>query len=253
MEAQLLADTDTIEVAAEITVAARKQARSEGALRSLERKVSARGSKRKATLQLRYASVTLEPPAKRKRKPVTLYCVWVREVGAPAWSEPLEWMLLTTCEVQTLEDAWRVVREYTLRWGAEDLHKVLKHGLGLEHDRVDSLASFRRQLAIVVPLATHVVQWTYAARQAPGVPASKYVSAAVLKSIGLAAQHAKLKVTRQPRTLGELVQRLAQLGGYEPVKDRPPGWQLVWRGWQRLMDFCDILDFAESRSRDAPD
>jgi hypothetical protein len=253
LAAQPLADTRTLRVRTEATVAARKQARSENALRKLERSLAAIGSFRDATLELRWAQVTIAPPAKRKRKPVTLNAVWVREVGAPAWSEPLEWMLLTTCEVQSVEEAWRAVREYTARWGAEDLHKVLKHGLGLEHDAVDSLESFRRQLAIVVPLATHVVQWTYAARESPGEPAAKYVGADVLSALGEAAKHAKLKVSRVPRTLGEVVQRLALLGGYEPVKGRPPGWQVVWRGWQRLMNFCEILAFADSRRRKAPD
>jgi len=253
MEAQPVADTDTIEVPAKITVAARKEARGKDALRSLERKVAALGSMRVATMELRYGQVTFDPPARRKRKPVTVNVVWVREVGAPAWCEPLEWMLLTTCEVKDVRAAWALVREYSLRWGAEDLHKVLKHGLGLEHDRVDSIESFRRQLAIVVPLATHVVQWTYAARQKPGEPAAKYLTPDVLDAIGQAAKYAKLKVSRVPRTLGEIVQRLAQLGGYEPVKGRPPGWQLIWRGWQRLMDFCDVLDFAKSRVRAAPD
>jgi hypothetical protein len=162
-------------------------------------------------------------------------------------------MLLTTCEVADVADAWRAVGEYAHRWGAEDLHKVLKHGLGLERDAVDSLESFRRQLAILVPLATHVVQWTYAVRTRRDEPAAKHLDAGVLHSIALAAKNAKLKVTRSPRTLGELVLRLAQLGGYEQVKGRPPGWQVVWRGWQRLMAFCELVDFVKSSIRDAPD
>lgn len=253
MEAQPVRETDTIQVRAKITVAARKKARSENALLSLERKVAALGSMRDAKLKLRIGEVTFDPPAKRKRKPVTVNVVWVREENAPHWAEPLEWMLLTTCEVHEVSEAWKLVNEYSMRWGAEDMHKVLKHGLGLEQDRVDSIESFRRQLAILVPLATHVVQWTYAAREQPGVAAAKYLTADVLNALGQAAKHAKLKVTRPPRTLGEIVQRLAQLGGYEPVKNRPPGWQTVWRGWQRLMDFCDILDFAKSRSQNGPD
>lgn len=253
MEAQPVLDTDTLQVRSEITIAARKKARSADALLSLERKVAAMGSMREAKLKLRMGEVTFDPPAKRQRKQVTVNVVWVREENAPHWAEPLEWMLLTTCEVQNVNEAWKLVGEYAMRWGAEDLHKVLKHGLGLEHDRVDSIESFRRQLAILVPLATHVVQWTYAAREKPGVAAAKYLSVDVLNAIGQAAKYAKLKVARTPRTLGEIVQRLAQLGGYEPVKNRPPGWQTVWRGWQRLMDFCDVLDFAKSRSRDAPD
>jgi hypothetical protein len=256
MEALPVAGTDTLHVPVKVSRKARKAAEHEGevALQRFDRAVKRAGSHRTVTLQLRYGSVTIDPPKKRKRKrkPVTVNCVWVREEKAPSWCEPLEWMLLTTCPLNDLADAWRVVEEYKLRWGCEDVHKVLKHGFGLEDDAVDSIESFRRQLAILVPLATHVMQWTYAARESPGQPASKYMEASELQLLSLASKHAKLAETRPPRTLGELVLRLAALGGYEFVKGRPPGWQVVWRGWRRLRDFAEILDFANRRIRAAP-
>ena len=255
MEAQPTADTDTIEVPVKVSLKARKAAEKEGqaALQRFERALKRAGSRRKVTLELRYCAVTFDPPKKRKRKPVTVNCVWVSEKNAPSWCEPLEWMLLTTCAVNNEADAWRVVEEYKLRWGCEDVHKVLKHGFGLEQDAVDSIESFRRQLAILVPLATHVMQWTYAARESPGEAASKHASVAELQLLSLASKHAKLAETRPPRTLRELVHRLATLGGYEFVEGRPPGWQIVWRGWQRLMAFSDIFDFAKSRIQDVSD
>jgi len=222
------------------------QEKGERAVKRFDAIVKAAGKSRDATLEIRYGSVTFTPPRRRKRSAVTVNCVRVTEVNAPPWCEPLCWTLLTTCPVDTLEQAWQVVEDYRCRWGSEDIHKLVKSGLGIEEGVVDSIESFRRKLAIVLPLAAHVMQWTYAARETPGEPASRYLSAELLTSISLACRHAKLKVTRPPRTLGELVQRLAQLGGYEPNKKRPPGWQVVWRGWQRLMEFCEVFDFAKS-------
>jgi hypothetical protein len=108
-------------------------------------------------------------------------------------------------------------------------------------------------LAIVLPLATHVVQWTYAARERPTEPVAKYVTSECLEVMTHALTYYKLPVVRRPRTIGELVTRLAQLGGYEVRPDRVPGWLVVWRGWRRLLEFWEIYEFASHRSRDAPD
>lgn len=255
LAAQPCAGTRALDVPAHVSAVARKAATTDDprTLARFERKVAALAPRRVATLELRYARVTITPPVRRKRAPVTVDAVWVREVGAPAVVEPLEWMLLTTCDVSNDDDAWAVVRNYGARWGCEDMHKVVKTGLHLETDPVDSIASFRRQIAIVLPLATHVLQWTYAAREAPGTPAKHYLSPELLRGMADVAAFCKLPVTRPPRTLREVVTRLAQFAGYEVRPDRVPGWQIVWRGWRRLMEVLEMLEFAKSRIRQAPD
>ncbi|MBV5318185.1 MAG: hypothetical protein JZU50_10300 [Desulfobulbaceae bacterium] len=40
----------------------------------------------------------------------------------------LEWLLLTTVEVQTFEDAWEPIVWYNKRWGIEIFHRTRKDG-----------------------------------------------------------------------------------------------------------------------------
>ena len=62
----------------------------------------------------------------------------VREINAGPDVEPLHWCLLTSHEVGSADDAWRIVEWYKQRWIIEQFFRVLKtQGLKLE----DSQAS----------------------------------------------------------------------------------------------------------------
>jgi hypothetical protein len=77
---------------------------------------------REATLALRWCSLTLRPPRHRKAEglpAVDLWAVQVQEVEPPAGVEPIEWLLLTTVAVQTVDDAIERVAWYACRWGIE--------------------------------------------------------------------------------------------------------------------------------------
>jgi len=56
--------------------------------------------------------------------------VW--EPEPPEGIEPLEWILVTSVAVSTVEDAWQRVTWYLWRWLIEDFHKVSKTGCLLE-------------------------------------------------------------------------------------------------------------------------
>jgi len=58
---------------------------------------------RLACLAVRFARVSLRPPrAKKRLGTLTLWAVLAQEVEAPAGIEPLCWMLLTTCAVESI-------------------------------------------------------------------------------------------------------------------------------------------------------
>lgn len=79
-------------------------------------------------MAISYARVQLKAPKRRARlKPVTLWAVWTREIEAPASIEPLEWILLTNCEVSSFEQAIDKIIGYVARWGIEVYHRTLKN------------------------------------------------------------------------------------------------------------------------------
>ena len=170
---------------------------------------------------------------------------------APDNVEPVEWMLLTTCPVKTPADALRIGHWYKMRYGIEEVHKVLKTGLHMEDEPFDNIRSFRRYLAIAGPIATQLVRWREVAKESPQALASDHVEAEVIDALKEACRFRGISLPRRAWTLADFVVRLAQLGGYERRPDREPGWQVIWRGWRRLQEFIEIYKFAQSGEKKA--
>lgn len=114
---------------------------------------------RTAICQVYYEQVKIRPRRPRpglppNLKPVTLWAVLIREMNPPAGVEGLEWLLLTTLEVLTFDQAGEIIRYYTLRWWVERFHFVLKSGCGLEDRQLRTADRLQRFLALA-----NVVAW----------------------------------------------------------------------------------------------
>ena len=91
---------------------------------------------RRATVEVRAASVTLRPPPRPDRKlpPVTVNVVLVREPNPPAGEVRVEWILVTTLPIDTLEQVRTIVEHYCVRWSIEYLFEnTVKSGCRIEH------------------------------------------------------------------------------------------------------------------------
>ena len=96
---------------------------------------------RQAKVEVRAASVTLRPPYRPDRKlpPVTVNVVLVREPNPPAGETPVEWILVTTLPIDTLEQVRTIVEYYCVRWCIEILFRTLKSGCRIEHRRFEHI------------------------------------------------------------------------------------------------------------------
>jgi hypothetical protein len=206
--------------------------------------------RREATVELRFASVTLQHPDNYRgrwyRTGLPVSAVYVSEPEPPQGSEPLSWMLLSVEPIHSKAGAEDAVLDYKDRWGVEDINKVLKSGCHAELAVVPELAAFRRMLAVAWPIATHIARWTYAARVDPLELAAPHLGDEAIEMLKLACRYHHLSLPRRPWTLRDATLRLARMGGYEPRKDRPPGWKVIWRGWRVFNNFWDHMRFSRS-------
>ncbi len=128
----------TREVPTKASEAAMKEARKKGRaeVQTVRNALTKMGGHREASLRVRWAQVTLMPDAHKKkstrRRSAKVWAVQVLEQNVPSFVEPLEWMLLTSVPVATLDDALWVVDGYRARWPIEPMHTVLKTGLHVE-------------------------------------------------------------------------------------------------------------------------
>jgi hypothetical protein len=103
---------------------------------------------RRATVSVRAGTVFIQAPhgSKHASRSAKINVVFVREEEPPKGEEPIEWILLTTLSISTLDLVRRVIRYYTVRWMIEVFFRTLKSGCRIEERRFETLP---RMLACV--------------------------------------------------------------------------------------------------------
>ncbi len=210
-------------------------------LGAVEFEVPRRGSRpaRRVRQTLRACQVELQPPARPDGKlpVVRLWAVLAREEQPPAGEAPLEWLLLTSEPVESLEAASRILDWYLARWQVEVFFRVLKRGCRIEQLALRAAARLECAIALYLIVAWRVLWVTWLGREAPEVAADAVFTEAEWKSV-----YAVVKRTPPPAEappLGEFVRMVASLGGHLGRKgDGPPGPQTMWQGLQSMFHYA---------------
>ncbi len=192
---------------------------------------------RTASLDVRFASVELQPPKAKKRfKPVTLWAVLAREVDAPADVDtPLEWMLLTTVPVTNADEALERLAWYTRRWGIEVYHKTIKSGCRIEERQLATVPRLENCLAIDLVVAWRIVHLMMLGRDTPELPCTIFFDAHEWKALYAFVARDPHAVPDGPPSIREVTRTVARLGGFLGRKsDGDPGIKTLWLGLQRL-------------------
>jgi hypothetical protein len=187
---------------------------------------------RVATLSIRTARVALllQPRGASKRR-VCINAVLVTEQGSVPRSEQIEWMLLTTAEVTTFDDAVTVVRGYTMRWRVEEFHKAWKSGgCNVEASQLRSRKALVKWAILLASVAARIERIKRLAREQPDLPATEELSRDEIDAV-IALGELKGRTAGDLPTIGEVVQAIARLGGYTGKSSGgPPGATVLARG-----------------------
>jgi len=179
---------------------------------------------RTARLEVRYAPVTLK--------------------------SPLEWMLLTTVEVPSFEAAIERLRWYTLRWGIEVYHRVVKSGCRIEDRQLHDATRIESCLAIDLVVAWRIFWLTKQGRETPDVPCDVFLEEEEWQALCATVRQAAPPA--EPPPLRDAVRMIASLGGFLGRKsDGEPGTTTLWRGLGRLDDI--VIGYRAARRLFAPD
>lgn len=198
-----------------------------------------RGNKfsRVATLKIAWGKALMNPPKNRTGKaiPVTYLRVYDPE------DSKLEWILVTSLNVDSIDVALLVPKIYKLRWIIEEYHKCLKTGCRIEAAQLKSGTRLLSLLGILGVVSTQLLFLRDLSRQNPEVPADEYVEQGV---IDIVRRRYKLKGMI---IIKELWRRIAMLGGFLGRKsDGEPGWQTIWKGWLRIQDMLEGMEIQRS-------
>lgn len=210
---------------------------------------------REAKVALSYAPVRLRAPGRcRKGSPtLNLYVVCCREVGKKQGTG-LQWVLLTSEPVSSLEQARQIVCYYEQRWKIEEYHKAWKSGgTQVEKQRMQSAQNLERMAVILAFIAVRLLQLRELAvdpAQAKGVPCTHLLQPMEWQVLWLKQERRKL-----PRAIPSLhwaYYALAKLGGwYDSKRTGKVGWSALWEGWFKLEFMIEGAELSLSMQQKA--
>lgn len=127
---------------------------------------------RTADVSVRYVQIEFNAPYYMEdKKPIQVWIVHALENNPPAGVEALEWFLLTTVDIKSVDDALNCIKWYCLRWRIEDWHRVLKSGCRVEDMAHKTAERLKRGIAINLVIAWRIMLMTLLGREAPALPA----------------------------------------------------------------------------------
>jgi hypothetical protein len=197
-----------------------------------------RGSQRarQARVALRFARVSLSAPTRYPGDPpIRLWAVYlVEERRAEEALDAIEWMLLTTAPVESVEEARTRVAWYAARWGIEHYHRVLKSGCRIRDRQLGSADRLEACLGVDMVVAWRIFHLTMLARETPELPCTVFFEPVEWKTLCCLVRRTPIP-PKKPPSLRDAVYLLGALGGHlGRRRDGPPGTQVLWRGIQRL-------------------
>lgn len=160
---------------------------------------------------------------------LTLNVVHVKETDAPEGVEPVEWTLITSEPIETVDEIMRIVDIYRARWIIEEYFKALKSGCAYEQRQMESYETLVNALAIFAPIAWRLLLLRGLSRDNPETDAAEVLTPTEIEVLQAIS---KVKMPEKP-TVRDAMQAIARLGGH--IKSNgAPGWLVLWRGYQKL-------------------
>lgn len=199
---------------------------------------SKKRKKRQVTQTIRATPVTLKAPYRpgKKLPNVTVHIILAREEHPPEGEEPVEWYILTSLPISTVQEVIRVIDYYLCRWQIEIFFKVLKSGCGVEKIQFERDETLLPCLALYMIITWRVLFLMMLGRTCPNLSCTAVFEEDEWQAAYQIAH--KMPPPKEPPSLGDMVLIIAQFGGYlHRSSDSPPGPKAFWTGIQCLYHY----------------
>jgi hypothetical protein len=197
---------------------------------SKHNKIHPRRDARDVILNVSADRVNLKRPAHQLEKhlpknlEINLVRIW--EESPPEGEAGIEWFLYTSEKLETPEDVEKVVSLYRRRWLIEEFFKGLKTGCNLEKKQFSDIESWKKLIVFYLPVAVKILNL-------------RVIDQVALNSVKACLTEDQIKILehvskKSIKTTTEAQSALASLGGHIKYNG-PPGWQVLYRGWEKLL------------------
>lgn len=193
---------------------------------------------RTAVVSIRATTVTINRPQRCDSSiasKVQVNVVLAEEVNPPEGQTPIQWLLITTLPIGTLEEVQTVIAYYCCRWQIEIYFRTLKSGCRIEERYFERYTRLENCLAIYTIIAWRILYLCRLSEDCPDMCCEVVFSPSEWKPLVMLV---KKSVPSEPPRLRDVVKMVASLGGYVIRGTTQPGTQTLWLGLQRLNDFA---------------
>lgn len=214
----------------EVHVSRRKPSRAPGA-----RRLTPERPARNAKLSVTCAEVLVRRPSSLPPTwptELALNVVRVREQDPPAGQPSIDWTLLTSESIGSLQEVERVIDIYRYRWLIEEFFKALKTGCLYEQRFFETRHALLNLLATSLPIAVELLWMRARVADEPTAPALDILTTEQLKVL----RHMTRRPLPPKPSASEVLLAIAALGGHLK-RNGSPGWQVLHRGFRRLLDY----------------
>jgi len=185
---------------------------------------------REAMLNVSFSKVKILGPKARKDEEIECNVVYVIEKDPPENQEPLEWILLTSVDVNSFDDACQIIEWYKHRWIIEEYHKGIKSGCKVEEKQLKTVERLENFLGVANIIALRLLKLRDFARNMPHISAKK-----VIEPLRVDILMRYNDIQKDDITIKEYYREVAKIGGFIGRKsDGEPGWQTLWKGEVQL-------------------
>lgn len=204
---------------------------------------------RTATVTVVTGSCLVPPPRHKSAyvrgtnaQPIKMQIVVLTEENPPKGKKGLRWVLFTSLDINSFDDAWQVAEHYEQRWLIEEYHKAQKSGCKITDRQLSSAEKLEASTALLSIVAVRLLQLKTIGRANPDTAARHVVAPLWLKM--LKAVRPKLNRIHDI-SVGQFLRHVAMLGGFMGRKhDGHPGWITIWRGWVQLEQMVRAVEIA---------
>ena len=203
----------------------------------IEKRIKDGTKNEKINLNLNWQTVDLRAPerpgfgiGKLPSLKETVVHVW----GEAESGEKIQWFLYTDIEINSVEDAIKVVQYYSLRWTIEIYHKILKTGLKAENLQLETAHAIFAAISIMSIVGLRILDLRERLRMNPEAPAEE----SGLDELELKVLRKYLK--REIKTVKCVALAIGRLGGHQNRKgDGMPGVLSLWWGMSRFLGIME--------------
>jgi len=178
---------------------------------------------RKVTFDISYQPIICPASTGRQGPDIPMFLVKATEQNPAKGQEALEWIILTTKEVHSLEQAILVVEIYEKRWSIERFFYVLKQSLRVEKMQFNNSTRLTNALSLYNMIAWKLYRIAVLAKTNPQQKAEDYFDS---KEIVILS-----KLTgRNIKKVEDYILALGTLTNFERSAKQPlPGEKLLWQ------------------------